>query len=260
MAHERLRFPLVLNRQLISESKVEYVFEPIYSDIQYGTHFGIYGDFIGEIDDNGKTGFLVEKMNFRLQNYTGDITMGIKKVVDYKDKKLPSNFMLEGFSTGRLIKIYMILQGFNKEFKGSLPEEPIEGEPIPPALNLKLYQGDVIEVVVFYEHVDNKYSKILEKDSEIRNNECLFADPLYLYRDGEEVGLLKDSQTRIELINALKEEDGLNKAKRMAKEKNITQMLNESYVEGDEEDLIFAAIGAGRPCKMKLSDVYILPK
>lgn len=256
MAHERLRFPLVLNRDGKGNIENEFVFEPIYSDIIYGTHYGIYADFKGKVNSNSKLKYEVDAMEFRIQNYTGDITIGFSKVLGYRIKELEEGFGIEGFSTGRLIKIYMLLQGFNSKFYDTLPSQNQDKGKPSDELGLDLFQGDVIEVNVFYEPVDNKYSRINETP-ETRNDECLFADPLYLVRDGEEIGLLRNTQEKIKMIEIIKEK-GLDEGLREAWSENLDTLSNDSVKRGDKEEMVFGAIGGGRACKMKLSDVYIL--
>lgn len=251
MAHEKLRFPLVLNSQKKADSLGDFTYSPLYSDMAYGSHYAIYADFNGHISIKGKSGFLVDSIDFRLQNFAGHTAVGITKVVGYKEKNLDEAFRIKGFSTGRLIKFYLILQGLNCNFQTSLPHKGQDDTNEGPSLGLELFQGDVIEVGVFYESVNNDFSKIYESP-EVRNKSCLFADPYYLYRDGEEIELKKDALKKAEIIQLMKEK-GLDAAISQAKLGGWGNKTKEGT-----DDIIFEALGGARVCKMKLSDVYIL--
>lgn len=262
MAHERLRFPVLLNNTNHSE---ETVYQPIFSDQGYGTHFGLFANFKGKPVDDG---YHLDGMEIKIQGYTGDVTLGITKVLGHREKALPDQFKLTGFSTGRLIKLYVLLQAFNHNSIANYPEKIATGDAkgdggeenqeaaASPSLNLLLRHGDVVEVTVLYEPVANEISQIKE-DPDTRNTYSLFADPKFLFRDGEEIGWLTGAKEKMEIIELAKKE-GLDAAIALADSRELHSFVAESFTEEDLEDRLFGAIGGGRPCKMKLSDVYIL--
>lgn len=79
MAHERLRFNINLKEKNEDNNNIttNTSYDPIYSDVKYNTHFGVFGNFTGEKNNEG---FRVDSINFLIQNYTGNVTIGLKKI------------------------------------------------------------------------------------------------------------------------------------------------------------------------------------
>jgi len=229
MAHERLRFNIVLKEE--NDDNINKVtntsYDPIYSDIKYNTHFGVFANFTGKKQGDD---FMVNHVNFLLQNYTGEVSIGLNSVIGIKTDDLiddSDDYFVNGFSSGRSIKIFLLLQGLSNNFEASHQE---------PFL---LKQGDFVEVITLMEPVNNSLSKF-EENADVRNNESLFADSEYLFRDGEEIVVLERAKHIKTILSKIKEE-GYN-----------ALLLNDAG-----EVKINPQRGGFRKCKMKVSDVYI---
>ena len=231
MAHERLRFNINLkeknedNNNLITNTS----YDPIYSDIKYNTHFSVFANFTGKKNNDG---FRVDSINFLIQNYTGDITIGLKKVIGINTDGViddSDEYFVPGFSTGKHIKIFVQLQAINTSKKFSYNEESIQ-----------FNQGDFVEVITLIEPIDNSISKIDESNEE-RNRACLFVDSEYMHRDGEEIVVNKKASAIKELLELI-EAHGYSAIP-----------LNSA----GEIDFNINELRPGRRCKMKVSDVYI---
>lgn len=233
MAHERLRFNIILKEKDESNDNktTNTSYDPIYSDTKYNTHYGIFANFTGKKVTNG---FKVNSLNFLLQNYTGEVSIGIKKVIEVKTDDLinPSNdYYVENFSSGRHIKIFIILQGLSNNFT-----HDYEGEPFI------LKNGDFVEVIPLFAPVDNSFSMVNEEFGDVINENCLFADSEYMIRDGENIILHKKTSSVINKLNKLMK-NGLS-ALHLDENGNVI--------------LIAETHGPSRPCKMIVSDVYIM--
>jgi len=229
MAHERLRFNIILKEENDDDqNKVTNTsYDPIYSDIKYNTHFGIFANFTGKKQGED---FMVNKINFLLQNYSGEVTIGLNCVIGIKkDDHIDDSddYFVNGFSSGRHIKIFLLLQGLSNNFEASHQE---------PFL---LKQGDFIEVITIMEPIENKLSKI-DEYADVRNCETLFVDSEYMFRDGEEVVVLERAK-HIKTILSKIEEEGYH----------ALQLNDAGEVKINSQSAGF------RICKMKVSDVYI---
>ncbi len=231
MAHERLRFNIILKEKNENDTnKVNNTsYDPIYSDSKYNTHFGIFGNFSGEKKDDG---FEVKEINFLLQNYTGEVTIGLNSVIGIKtDDVFPKSdeYYVEGFSSGRHIKIFLLLQGLSNNFECKYSEP------------LLLKQGDFVEVITLMEPINNTISKI-DEYAGTRQNECLFVDKEYMYRDGEEIGLLEEAKYIKNILSKI-EEHG-HEALQLSTSGEIKIITENHWAQN-------------RRCKMKVSDVYV---
>lgn len=230
MAHERLRFNIILKEKNENDTnKINNTsYDPIYSDSKYNTHFGIFGNFTGKKQGDD---FIVNEINFLLQNYTGEVTVGLKSVIGIKtDDMFPTSdeYYVEGFSSGRHIKIFLLLQGLSNNF------ECKHSEPF------LLKQGDFVEVITLIEPINNTITKI-DEYAGIREKECLFIDKEYMYRDGEEIGVLEEAKSIKTILSKIKEHG------------YEALQLNDS----GEIQINPVSHRFDRRCKMKVSDVYI---
>ncbi len=224
MSHEKLRFNILLKNKEQNDNNSAN--DPIYSDMKYGTHYSVYIKITGSqgVDADGKDCFKVEAMNFYIQNFSGPVTLGITKVVGFKSLELSDDFNIDGFSNGRHLKGLIIMQGLNTDFTyDHIPNKAIEGV---------LYHGDLLEIEVIFEAIGNSMSRVRETDQNIRDNTTLFVDTEFMTRDGENIIFLPDGETRLEEVDNLKS----GKA---------------SYEDRKTK------FGPDRPCKMKMSDIYI---
>lgn len=224
MAHEKLRFNILLkNKDLNNNNSAN---DPIYSDTKYGTHYSIYAKIIGTktVDPKGKDCFKVDSMNFYIQNFSGSVTLGITKVVGIESRVLNDDFNIKGFSSGRHLKCLLIMQGFNNDFSYDFKPQNNNGGI--------LYEGDLLEIEVVFEAIENKISSARETDQDLRDNLTLYVDTEFMERDGESIVFLKGGEHKMKAIDDLK--NG-----------------HKSY---DEFKTI---LGPSRECKMKMSDIYI---
>ena len=224
MAHEKLRFNILLkNKDQINNNSAN---DPIYSDTKYGTHYSIYAKIAGikGVDAKGKDCFKVDSMNFYVQNFSGPVTLGITKVVGIESKILSEDFSIKGFSSGRHLKCLIIMQGLNTDFNYEYsPQKDI---------GTILYNGDLLEIEVVFEAITNTISRVRETNQNVRDNTTLFVDTEFMERDGESIVFINGGEMKMKAIDELKNGN-----------KNYTEFIS--------------ILGPSRPCKMKMSDIYI---
>lgn len=241
MSHEKLRFNILLKDQTEKEAKNNSSsYDPVYSDIKYNTHYGIFANFIGKKtkDDNNREYYNLEKILFKVQNYTGEVTLGITEIHGIKEEELNVDLRIKNFSTGRLLKVFIFMKGLNNNF-----DKELSSFDKKTTLNEKLYEGDTLEIIVIFEHIDNTFTKIQE-EPKIRNENTIFVDPEFMLRDGEEIDLLRETRNKIERINKFKE-------------LGMRFFENENEQEKMLNKIVFSSVGGSRFCKMKISDLYI---
>lgn len=224
MAHEKLRFNIVLRNKEHNDNNS--ALDPVYSDTKYGTHYSVYTKIVGnkDVDAEGEVCFKVDSMHFYVQNFSGPVTVGITKVVGFKSVGFMEDFNVDGFSNGRHLKGLIIMQGLNTDFSYDYtPDENYAGI---------LYHGDLLEIEVMFEAITNTLSRVRETDQNIRDNTTVFVDTEFMERDGENIIFLPDGHARMEEVDNLKNGEA-------------------AY-----EDII-TVFGPSRPCKMKMSDIYI---
>jgi len=224
MAHEKLRFNILLkNKDLNNNNSAN---DPIYSDTKYGTHYSIYAKIIGTKtkDAKGIECFEVDAMNFYIQNFSGPVTLGITKVVGIESLVLSDDYKIEGFSSGRHLKCILIMQGFNNDFSYKYKPQNNKGAV--------LYEGDLLEIEVVFEAIENKISRVRETDIVLRDSLTLYVDTEYMERDGESIVFLEGGEHKMKAVDDLK-----NGHKPYKEFKTI--------------------LGPSRECKMKMSDIYI---
>lgn len=242
MSHEKLRFNIILSdSKKDKEVTTNSSFDPIYSDTVYNTHFSIFADFLGSFD--GKK-FNLRKINFLIQNYLGSVSIGISKIVGFEISIAQERDLIPNFSTGRHIKLYIILQGLSNKFEDNFPDSKEQLD------NFYFLEGDMLEVIPLFEPVDNSLSKINE-DATTRNEEIIFSDSEYTKRDGEDIRLLDNYRDKLDLINRLKS---------VKKPEQIPFALQSSSGKSiDEKNRvdIFGGLGGGYFCKLKISDIFI---
>lgn len=242
MSHETLRFNVILNKpgsQLQGPNALTHsTYDSIYSDSKYGTHFCTYANFIGL---KTTSGFKVEKLNIKVQNYTGSVTIGISKFIGYTSEPLDQSLYVEGFSNhkNKHIKFYIMYQGFLKPTIKTIPKNDTDLR----IAGLEFEQGDFLEVISFCEPIPNCLIDI-DQDPNTMGEEALFADEEYVIRNGETIEPIPNITTKKQdLIKDLKD-DAIG----------IMALHKESN--GDAIKL-FVAVGGGQRCRKKISDIYI---
>ncbi|WP_432413013.1 hypothetical protein [Rasiella sp. SM2506] len=238
MAHENLRFNLMLRSGTDPLYGTQATLNPVYSDQAYGTQYGLFADFKPkDMDKVYKDFFDVGELSMRIQNYSGAITLGITKISTVYIKEFDENnemneFKIDGFSK-RHIKLFVILQSLNNSFEAS--ETISDKEP------LTLYNGDLLEILVQYLPAENKFSNI----DNVEKNDAFFVDHKYQVRDGEEISNRDDTHELREVIAITNAASGI---------RVITTNNSEDL---DEKLLDVGRVGDPR-CKQKMSDIYIV--
>lgn len=230
MAHEKLRFNILLKDN--ESNCLKSARDPIYSAMNYGTHYSIYANVIGKKRKNNKgvLCFHVDSIEFYIQNFSGSVTIGITKFIGFENENLDNDFNIEGFSSGRHLKGLMILQGLNCNFSHTYPSST------QITKKLVLYHGDLLEFKVLFLPIENLISRVRDTSSTSRDENTLYVDTEYMVRDGENIVF---HPNKIEAYKKIREIDGL---------------LNGTILIKDLDKKI---LGPDRPCKMKMSDIYI---
>ncbi len=238
MAHENLRFNLMLRNGKDPLAGTQATLNPVYSDQAYGTQYGLFAEFKPKnLDKVYKDSFDVGELSMRIQNYSGAITLGITKISKIYIKELDEDndmneFKIDGFSK-RHLKLLVILQPLNNTFENS--ETFSEENP------LTLHHGDLLEVVVYYLPAKNKFSNIDAQDK----NDALFVDHKYQVRDGEEIYNRDDMHKLREWVTIENAENGI-------------RVIIDKHSE-DKSEKLFDVGRVGDPrCKQKMSDIYIV--
>jgi hypothetical protein len=230
MAHESLRFNLVLNKSVAPDSFSS--FDPIYTDLRYGTHFCVYSQFSGKVVDNN---YIVDSLKLRIQNFSGSVTIGLSQLIGFTDTPLGESFQVKNFSEGKKhITLYLILQAFRK------PKDLIIQQGDSILKDLKFQEGDFVEIFPIFEPIPEMFND-LSQDNYTRGEKALYADDEFVIRNGETIQFrTKKSRRKSNIISDMKR-NGLNQLS----EKN--RKLLETY-EG---------IGGGLWCRKTISDVYL---
>ncbi len=261
MAHENLRFNLILRRSTTATFGTSSSLNPIYSDQAYGTHYGLFGDFktnpsseenyttiIGpDGEEVEKPCFDVKKIAIILQNYTGSVSIGVTKILGVHIKEAPEEFKVNNFSTGRLIQLYVSLQALSNKYDADIDLEA-NGK------SLVLIEGDMLEVIVAYNAVKNEYSGI---DDPERNKNALFVDEKYMWRDGEEVLVDQDLVEYRRTLGHLHTAGFFLSNELNPSEDSNDAVAGDANTESPQGHNIVSRPGDPR-CKMKVSDIYII--
>lgn len=174
--------------------------QAIFAGNNYDTHYLIYTKFLGKKSNNT---FKVSKIQFYIQNYSGDVVMGFANhntieqlTISKKDPDWDPRF-----PNRKKIKVGLAVQGFraNKNTYSFKPK------------NLVLTTNDIIMTDVLVVPVDSKISKIYHPKERRNSN---FVDSLFMGRMGSNVFVTeagKDELFRIHLLNnKLVTKDNLN--------------------------------------------------
>lgn len=228
MAHEKLRFNILLKD---NESNCEKsARDPIYSAMNYGTHYSIYANIKGKKRKNNKGVhcFHVDSIEFYIQNFSGSVTIGITKFIGFEIENLNDDFKIEGFSSGRHLKGTMVFQGMSSNFFYNYPN------PNQTVKKLVLYHGDLLEFEVFFLPIENLISRVRDPSDTSRDKNTLYVDTEFMERDGENIVFLENAEQRIE---------------------DVDNLLKKGTVTNNDTNIVKR--GPSRPCKMKMSDIYL---
>lgn len=241
MAHETLRFNLILDENKIpGEQRALNSFDPIYADAHYGTQYGIYANFVGK---KVKEGFAVKMIELVLQNYTGAVTIGLVEVLGFKESKADPLNQISGFSSGRLIKLYVVVQALNNKRSISIPcieEERLNDWNMDKAPTQFIFmKGDLLEVVPVVMPVNKAYVNLDQSDIDKGTN-ALFADTEYSYRNGETIEATNTQKDKLDIVIDL-----------------IDNGLDNKVTPSEKEDARMAGLGGGQRCRQSLSDIYM---
>ncbi len=243
MAHENLRFNLILRNGNTPTSNSQSSYNPIYTDQYYGTHFGLFADFKPkDTNEVYNKEFEVGKIAMKLQNYSGAVTLGISSIISLEIKDAEEEFIVKDFSTGRLIELSVCLQALNNSFEKSV-------DLAQEQKSFTFKEGDILNVKVFIKPIDSELSGI---DDENRNTNSLFVDENYMIRDGEEINVLDKNDLR-DAIKTM-ESTGFSIIP-----KDTSSFTSEKIDSINRlKDILEILGGADRRCKLRNSDIYIL--
>lgn len=235
MSHKTLRFNVILDEKNKGKDGNDHTsFDPIYTERRYNTHYGLYANFVGTKD--GKK-FKVSGVELELQNYTGIISIGISKFLGFRDGELDGSDMVPNFSTGRHIRMYVLLQALNSNFKPEIfTKNPETGQQLDYALE----EGDMIEVIALFEPVSDTYSNLYSDPNTMGEN-SLIADEEFTFRNGETIEFRHNGEEKRDLIQNI-HENGLT----------ALDGFSSQGIAG-----IFGGIGGSDWCRMAISDVYV---
>ncbi|MEQ8478119.1 hypothetical protein [Fulvivirga sp.] len=226
--HERLKFKVHLSEQRGKDEAWGY--QPVFSEAQYGTHFVINARFEGRQDTNGAIN--LDNIHFYLQNYTGEVTVGLEKFSLLEECGLHETRYQEllepGYPNSKVYKITLFAKGFNNNFRHS-----------HHAANhvTVLKPGDILVTEVVYLPVTKK---LTFWDDENLYHQASYVDPIYQIRDGEDVKLTKEGESMITKLNQL----------------GIVETANGEYDFGTIESFnVTDGVGVGRECKASVSMV-----
>jgi|GEM_PF-4142247 len=202
MAHETLRFNVLLkentnygtNRQLNS-------LDPIYSDAHYGTQYGVFANFVGKkVNDT----FEVKMVELELQNYTGAVTIGLVKSLGFVIDEADSANQIANFSSGRLIKLYVVIQALNNSSNISIPEITSNEEFSleNTETQFTFVHGDILEVVPIVMPINSVYMNTEQSEVDM-GSDALFADTEYSYRNGETIEITRNNYDRMKMVRRI---------------------------------------------------------
>ncbi|KZS40401.1 hypothetical protein AWE51_05460 [Aquimarina aggregata] len=231
--HENLKYTLrldesikefrsfnAMNRNTIQSRAEIGDWQPIYSDIKYGTHYFLYGKFLGEKDGDD---FIINKIQLYLQNYTGSVSIGFNgyvamDIVDQMDENDPDND--PRYTYRKKYYLHIGLEGFKMESKTqNYPEDHTT------PLNIRLKQGDILITNPFFTPAIPDISLIYDNKN---RNESNFVDDLFMERMGEDVFITPEGEEaliNLHLLDLISEESLLTAGIDDKKEPTKTKLL-----------------------------------
>ncbi|GER59756.1 hypothetical protein [Patiriisocius marinus] len=258
MAHENHRFNLILRNHNHPTSKSQASLNPIFSEASHGTHYTLFAEFLPKDSNKVYEGsFEVGSIRVKLQNFTGPITMGISEIIGiniYNGEESMKEFMVENFSTKRVVELIVSVQPLN-----SCQEKTIE---LDNSLSLTLNEGDIFETQVMKKLIDQEYSGAGRTRFE---NQALILDENHMYRDGEEIVITNDDMWKDKSTLLMLESAGFI----INDQINNTLKYNNTSIEKSLENTkqlaeITLGISSNKSrrndpkCKQKTSDIYIM--
>ena len=159
--------------------------QSVFSDVKYGTHFFVYGKFIGS---KVAEGFKISKIQLYLQNYTGSVTIGFDGAPRFKKSIIfegdassdePENPDVDKLRYPDRTKYLLSLR-----LRGLNTNNLVENvSDFPNDLIIK--DGDILETQINFNPVDPQLSRIYDSAEVMRDTP--FVDELFMERVGEDV-------------------------------------------------------------------------
>lgn len=160
--HHLLTFTLNLNQP--------EKWQPICSEIRYGTHYLIYAKFIPKENQLNPEKCDIGEIKLWLQNFTGAVTLGIA------DASVPEwGETRDGFEEMHILKIKIKPLFYNPNFDIEITDD----------LPLIFDKNGGIETIVSTERTEN--SSFMDTTNEDTRREAIFVDEEHYIRDGEDI-------------------------------------------------------------------------
>jgi|GEM_PF-6996236 len=196
--HENLKYTVRLTKDIEACSDISDVksigikdWQPIFADKEYETFYFLYAKFIGEKQDE-KDSFEVQKIQLYLQNFEGDVTIGLTGKAYFFPQDLDFADHDSRFPERKQYGLFIILQGFNTKITTVSDHDLVFPKEGSWSSKPKIKTGDVLVTRVFFQPIPLNL-----RDASDNKLPCVL-DKLFQVRDGDSIGYI-ERQDRADL-------------------------------------------------------------
>ncbi len=186
--HENLKYTVRLDSSITECADIKDTeslgikdWQPIFADQEYGTFYFLYAKLLGEKEEDGNS-FTVQKIQLYLQNFEGEVTIGLKGKAYFYSQELDFADVDPRYPGRKQYGLFIILQGFNNTITTVAQSDIVfpnadQGWTENPEIN----NGDVLVTRVFFQPIDPS----LRLSPNTANP--LVLDRLFQARDGDSI-------------------------------------------------------------------------
>ncbi|WP_396636461.1 hypothetical protein [Maribacter sp. R77961] len=209
--HENLKYTVRLTEKIKACADIKQAnsigikdWQPIFADKEYDTFYFLYAKFIGKKDEDGEC-FNLNKIQFYLQNFEGEVTIGLTGKAYFYEQELDPADHDTRYEGRKQYGLFIILQGFNSSLTSVKENDLVFPNKGLWSSKPKINSGDVLVTRVYFRPIP------LHLRNTSDNQNPIVLDRLFQARDGDSVADIErqDRSDLKELVDRkiMKQED-----------------------------------------------------